>query len=268
AVGYRSGDRNTGMDLDHCRLALRELAHLHALGIVMRRLRPEVFSGRAFQETCHHFMHDRMDVYKEEMRTLEDTVVKQVLEEVPEVLTLLDENALRKGIGTLSSRDTTHRKEPFYTVVHNDFWVNNMMFAYDDTIGRPERLKMVDFQITEIGSPVRDLLFFIYSSADSDALARVDDLMREYHAELERYVRLHGLDGDDLGWTAFQRELEAVAPDAMGQLMLMTSIIRAQNKVEKTDNDDDTFARLGVSAPAKTRYLEIVRDFAKKGWVR
>ncbi|KAE8749406.1 EcKinase 10 [Frankliniella occidentalis] len=270
AAGYRSGDRNTGMDLDHCRLALRELAHLHALGIVMRRLRPEVFSGRAFQATCAHFMHDRMDVYKEETSNFENNSVELVLQEVPEVLTLLDEDALRKGVATLSSRDTSTRKEPFYTVVHNDFWVNNMMFAYDDASGRPDRLKMVDFQLTEIGSPVRDLLFFIYSSADSDALARADDLVREYHAELERYARLHGLDGDDLGWSAFERELEAEAPDVLGQLMLMTSIIRAQTKIEKTDtNSDDAFAKgLGVSASAKTRYMEIVRDFVKKGWVR
>ncbi|KAK3928875.1 Alpha/beta hydrolase domain-containing protein aho-3 [Frankliniella fusca] len=268
-AGYRSGDRNLGVDLDHCRLAVRELARMHALGIVMRRLRPEVFHGPAFQDTCVYFKHDCMAEAHESLRAFEDNSLALLLDKVPEVLELADEDTLRRGVRTLTGRDMALRREPFYTVLHNDFWVNNMMFAYDGD-ARPDRLKMVDFQITEIGSPVQDLLFFLFSSADSAALRQVDQLVREYHAELERYARLHGLDGDDLGWSAFQRELDAEAPDALGHLLVMINILRADKAIEKEDtNSVDAFSSgLGMSPAARTRYLETVRAWVSRGWLR
>ncbi len=144
-----------------------------------------------------------------------------------------------------------------------------MMFAYAAR-GRPDRLKMVDFQLTEIGSPALDVLFFIYSSADSDALKHADDLVRGYHAELERYARLHGVDTADLDWSAFQRELDAEAPDVLGQLLIMANIIRAQHTIERSDtNSIDAFGKgLGVSEAARGRFLEVLGAWVGKGWLR
>lgn len=268
-AGYRCGDRNRGLDLEHCKLAVRELARFHALGLALRRLRPAVFGAPAFQDACAFFMHNRADEHAVASENFCNACVDLVLAEIPEIVDVVDAARLRRA--AVRPRDPAAHviREPFACVVHTDFWVNNMMFAYDEH-GRPDRLKMVDFQLTEVGSPASDLVFFVYSSADAAALAHVDGLLREYHAELLRYARLHGLDVADMHWEAFERELAAAATLEFSHLLFMTSIIRAQNKIEKADtNSDEAFTKdLGVSESARERYLDIARHFASRGWIK
>ncbi|KAF4524995.1 hypothetical protein B566_EDAN014137 [Ephemera danica] len=45
-LGYESAPRTKGLDVEHCRLALTELAHLHGLSAAMRKLAPDVFESQ------------------------------------------------------------------------------------------------------------------------------------------------------------------------------------------------------------------------------
>ena len=51
---------------------------------------------------------------------------------------------------------------PLGTVLHGDFWCNNMLFKYED--GVPTQMKMVDFQIARFGHPLNDVLYLMYTS--------------------------------------------------------------------------------------------------------
>ena len=51
---------------------------------------------------------------------------------------------------------------PLGTVLHGDFWCNNMLFKYED--GVPTQMKMVDFQIARFGHPLNDVLYIMYTS--------------------------------------------------------------------------------------------------------
>lgn len=266
--GYYCGDRHQGLDLEHCRLAVRELARFHAAGIALRRLRPAVFKGPGVHDALLNFMHNQPETGRENTERFATSTLEMVLEKVPEVLDVVDEARLRRAALPGHEPDDAAAREPFATILHCDFWVNNMMF-HRGADGRPDGLKMVDFQLTEIGSGLRDLLFFVYTSADSDALAHVDGLLRGYHEELTRYARLHGLDVTDMDWEAFERDLKLTAHFNFRMVFIMLCIIRSQNAVEKTDtNSDDAFsASVGVSELAKRRYLELLSDWAKRGWI-
>lgn len=253
---------------------VRELARFHAAGIALRRLRPSEFDGPAFRAATAYFMHDRMEESVEILRSFQEKSLEQVLQGVPELLSVVDEPRLQRAAMCLRTHPGVDEaadraaRTAFTTITHEDFWVNNMMFARD-AAGRPARLMMIDFQLTEVGSAARDLLFFVFSSADSAALARADELLRDYHSELVRYARLHDLDTDGLGWDAWQAELDREARLEFSHLFYMVTIIRAQNKVEKADtNSDEAFSKeLGISEPARERYLEIVREWVKRGWM-
>lgn len=292
-TGHRCGSRFEGLDLAHCSLAVRinkvfislnnithdsvtlfdgtlpspqvlELARLHALGIVLRRRKPNVFWGPV-KEACINYRHNRTDEENDKlMRSFHESSLDLVVAAVPEVLAIADRERLRRAVVVGWQREPV--KGPFASICHMDFWVNNMMFAYDAS-GNPARVKMVDFQLTEISSPIHDLLFFIYSSANSAALTKTDDLLREYHAEVVRYVQLHGEDPSDMGWEAFQKEIADAVRLVISQLFFMIKIIR--DKVEKADTKSaDAFtSQLGVSEQARIRYVELVSDWTKRGWL-
>lgn len=264
--GYRCSSRADGMDLHHCRLAVVELARFHALGIALRHRRPEVFNSDAIQKACVFFMHNKKEQSHEEMKRFVANTIDLLLEHLPEALSVVSEAALRKAAAV--PREDSVPTGPFTTIVHEDFWVNNMMFAYD-THGKPDRLKMVDFQMYTLGCAVSDFIFLLYTSADSDALAQADALTREYHAELVRYARLHGVDTSDMDWPAFQTQLEAAVPREFPHVFMMINIIRAKKVVEKSDtNSEAAFsAHLGMSATSKTRFLELLRHWVDRGWM-
>ena len=72
--------------------------------------------------------------------------------------------------------DTLQTSGPLACILHGDFWNNNMLFKYDDGCRdnpsnrkpRPVSVKMVDFQISRIGSPISDVLYFLYSSTTAE----------------------------------------------------------------------------------------------------
>lgn len=243
-----------------------ELARFHALGIALRTQRPDVFNGDAVQKTCVFFMHDKREQSDKAFERFAANSVDMVVEHAPEVLSVVGETRLRKLI--TENRSDSLPVGPFTTIRHEDFWVNNMMFAYDKQ-GNPDRLKMVDFQLTNIGPAASDLVFFLYSSADSEALGQVDSLVREYHAELLRYSQLHGVDTCDMDWEAFQRDMATTLPWEFTHLFVMISIIRATKSVEKSDSTSDAVfaSQLGMSDKAKTRYMELLSHWVKRGWL-
>ena len=245
---------------------MRELARFHALGIVLRRRKPDVFWG-AVREACINFRHDVPSEENEKvMRSFHEGSFDSVVANVPELLDIVDRERLRKAVVVGVAKESIN--EPFASICHMDFWVNNMMFAYDAS-GLPDRVKMVDFQLTEIGSPIRDLLFFVYTSADSAVLRQADTLLREYHGELVRYVRLHGEATGDMGWEAFDKEVATTVKMEFSKVFVMLAIIRSEAKVarESTVSAESFTREQGISEPARTRYVEFVSDWAKRGWL-
>lgn len=76
----------------------------------------------------------------------------------------------------------------FKVLTHGDLWANNIMFAYDDNceIATPRDVRMVDFQISCLGSVVSDLAYTLFTSSQEDVTDRDwDHLLQHYHVELK-----------------------------------------------------------------------------------
>lgn len=70
-------------------------------------------------------------------------------------------------------------------VLHGDFWINNMLFKYED--GHPIAAKLVDFQLSRIGHPTSDLLYFLFTSTTSKLRrSHARDWLRHYYETLMR----------------------------------------------------------------------------------
>jgi hypothetical protein len=83
-------------------------------------------------------------------------------------------------------------EETFNVFNHNDLWIPNILFKFDDN-KLVQDVLFVDYQLTYFGSPAIDLNFFIYGSLNEDTrTAFSKKLIRTYHQNLkETLVKLN-----------------------------------------------------------------------------
>lgn len=111
-----------GLDLEHAKLALRELARFHGLGMAVRKLKPELFAEakKLMLEFPFEMSDSEMEKFVGQTFSMlsQDPRTAKHLDRIQESLKGLDWKAL------ISAEPV----EPWITITHGDFWVNNMMF--------------------------------------------------------------------------------------------------------------------------------------------
>ncbi|XP_069696151.1 uncharacterized protein [Periplaneta americana] len=235
--GYHTGDRLEGLDLQHMELGVAQLARFHAISIALKIQKPEVFRETVLK-ACERFVLDGIsndDVVENIIvSTLDD--IKSVPECSPYLKRI--EMALVEDMKVKKLPSPPLPEEPFATFIHNDFWVNNMMFRYEDVgdsgrRGRPISMKFVDFQTTLYASPVHDVIFFMYSSAADGVIDQhYDHLIRIYHQELMDCLRDLECNTEPFSWENFQTELNTYGPKEFVHILCMIKFISAdKNKV-------------------------------------
>ena len=109
--------------------------------------------------------------------------------------------------------DTLENSGPLACILHGDYWINNMLFKYSDEnqtqLGEkassiPVSLKMIDFQLSRIGHPLSDVLYFFYTSTKPEIRQKhMLVLLRYYFDTLTADLRLLGISLDDSNWQDF-----------------------------------------------------------------
>lgn len=99
--------------------------------------------------------------------------------------------------------DTVQSCGPLACILHGDFWNNNMLFKYADeaqqggsesTDNIPVSLKLIDFQLSRVGHPVTDILYFMYASAKPEVRQHhMHGLLRHYFDTLTADLQLFGV---------------------------------------------------------------------------
>lgn len=73
------------------------------------------------------------------------------------------------------------KDQPFVTVIHNDFWVNNILIQYDGET--PIFVKIIDFQLISCDSLAHDVLFFMLTSVKDDCFETMIDMWLNFYHE-------------------------------------------------------------------------------------
>ncbi|KAJ9600541.1 hypothetical protein L9F63_026324 [Diploptera punctata] len=164
-------------------------------------------------------------------------------------------------------------REPFATLVHNDFWVNNIMFKYqkssDNNSSIPVKVKIVDFQLTTYASPVRDLIFLLFTSSEEGLVEKhYDYLISLYHKEFFTVLEKLGCDTKPFSYKHFLEELNACAPQEFSHVLFMLNPINADTTDIDMPNmnlDGVLINRAGEIYNKKAKFL--VQTFVEKGWL-
>ncbi|KAJ9592864.1 hypothetical protein L9F63_015442 [Diploptera punctata] len=277
--GYATGNRLVGLDLIHMKLGVRKLAQFHALSIAIKILKPNVFKETVLKASENIITGGVADcIVAEKWITSAINDVKVI----PDCVQYLEkiEKILRDDMKERQNPSLISYMEPFATFVHNDFWVNNIMFKYEpqtwskngtSVIQIPTHVKIVDFQITLYASPIKDLIFFIYSSsADGIVDDCYDELINIYYTELVNYLKDLRCDAGSFSFDSFQKDLNINAPKEFPHILYMHKYISAdQNKLPDLSScgvDEIIQNNYGGELYEK-RVKFLIKDFLQRGWL-
>ncbi|XP_054258010.1 uncharacterized protein LOC128982940 isoform X1 [Macrosteles quadrilineatus] len=172
-AGYVLKDRLVWLDFAHCKLVVENLARFHAGSVACYQENPELVDKIGKEK---FFVGERMKQWAESS-----------FSECAK--TLAEINADRKFADLLTSKadgiweSTLNLIKPkpasLNVLNHGDIWINNILFKYTQS-AEVSNLKFLDFQLTRYGSPVLDLIFFTWTSANEDVRENLEDLYKIY----------------------------------------------------------------------------------------
>lgn len=261
---YMTQDRIAGLDKEHMDFAISHLAKLHAITIGLKLKKPEFFKKMVLPGL-------KFIVSEAAIKGTVDMVEKahNDYKSITEAKAYLDR--IEKTIEHGFKYENVTPEEPWATLVHNDFWVNNVMFKYDES-GKPINMKIVDFQLTVYNYGVNDLIFFLISSSRKEILDNhLDDMIDFYYDSFIESLKSLNIDTNAFPKSQFMEHLNQRAPIKFYQCIMMVQVIQAaRGSVTKTaaDMSDESVFAGGIDDDNyKQKLLHILSIFDQKGWL-
>lgn len=209
---YRNCDRRHGLDMDHFKLVLTQLARWHAATAVLGTevnaiciqfsdiIYSSLFAISAaisLIQSLPHIEKFLTGIYNKDSDDIEKFVVAAFraateltktwthYENISEKLAKATPKAFHK---TCDSAECDGRS--FVALLHGDLWANNIMFTFDEN-DRPTEAIMIDFQIGSWGPVAVDLGYALFTSSHQDFRDKEwDCLLAVYQRELKRVLEL------------------------------------------------------------------------------
>ncbi|KAK2583480.1 hypothetical protein KPH14_009448 [Odynerus spinipes] len=262
---YSVQDRIMGLDIGHVKFAVKELAKLHAMVICLKIKRRDFFENTVLpalkppaNETAKKCVMDMIQKAYADIKNLEEA--KPYLESIEKTLHCTDDESTKFD----------QQKELWATLVHNDFWVNNMMFCYDSS-GHVSGMKIVDFQLCIYDYGVQDLIFFLISSSKKEIIDNnLDEVIDLYYDSFVNFLNKLGVDTKQYTRNKFLELLNKCAPTKFPQCIMMVQVIQASrissSEIKNMDNKEKLLQR-ETNNIGNQKLLHIVETFAKRKWL-
>ena len=203
------GDQIAGCTVEQARLAIHELARLHA----------PVFADSQLGATP--WLNQEMLLNQ----TLMAQLIEPFIERYGDRIAPEHQAVCRRFIASLDGWIADRR--PPLGLVHGDYRLDNMLFGSDDAA---RRFVAVDWQTVSWGQVMTDVSYFLGGSLPvEDRRAHEEDLVREYHEHLHAHG-VRGFSWEDC-WEGYRRQSFLGILMTVGPAML----------VERTDRGDEMF---------------------------
>ncbi|CAK9795946.1 hypothetical protein ANTQUA_LOCUS559 [Anthophora quadrimaculata] len=238
--GFIMKDRQKGLSLEHCRLAIERIAKLHAGSVAVFEKDPELIeffkNGGIVSTRCAKSYTNMMEIG---LRQVGEKVQKWSDKECASAAGKIIK--LAKTIVPRCTDVYNYDFDEFCVLNHGDCWINNIMFLENEK-GQPVDLLLVDYQMAVYTSPVIDLLYFLNICPEYDIKYDKDDyFLKVYLNTLKQTMRSIGCKRkpptmEELKMAIHKRRIYAVFSGVFLYLRMM---------VNKEDIED--FSKLGES---------------------
>uniref|UniRef100_A0A182T410 CHK kinase-like domain-containing protein n=1 Tax=Anopheles maculatus TaxID=74869 RepID=A0A182T410_9DIPT len=237
---FRMWDKSNPVDFEHARLLMITLGRLHALSFAMKDQQPEEFAPcREFSDPLTKMLAlDPKATFKKTMAgmcrraidTLDknDTFRREKLEQIQD-----------RCVEEIEAACDVEAAEPYAVIGHGDCWSNNMMFQYQEDDKTPKTIKLIDWQLSRYGSPVLDLVYFIFNCTDEELRSHsYQRLLSIYYNSLSEHLRnLGGNVERQFPRSAFRDQLKQFGRYGLLMSMMVLPIICTPND-ELPDTDE------------------------------
>lgn len=262
--GYETEDRIMGMDKKHMLFAIKQLARLHALTIAYKMKKPKEFKSLILPGLQNVFNKESIiglqDMINKAIGNL--NTLKEVELQMPSVI-----KTMEYGASTMELQP----KEPWATLVHSDFWVNNMLFLHDNE--KSENIidmKIVDLQLTQYEDGCLDLIFMIMSSAKANVIdENLDEMIDTYYTSFIDCLKIFHVDVKQFPRDEFDKNIQESAKRRLDQCVMMVQVIQAKRgSARRVDNikNKENFLDMGRSKENDEKLIHIVKTYEKRGW--
>ncbi|KAI4504611.1 hypothetical protein M0802_000161 [Mischocyttarus mexicanus] len=258
---YYTGKRNIGLNFDHCRLAIRTLARFHALGIAMKHNKPDEYNIIRENSKSPEIEYDGfVNFYTIILKQIENNPILQVYYDRCAVI-LKDEGFFKEWIAEPTGQ--------WATIVHKDFWINNMMFHGDEYCFADD-VKFIDFQNYMYSNPIGELLFFLHSSTDEDVREHnLEELTDLYYDTFISILIKMNCDISSYDRQSFDDGFYDVCKIEFIHLCFMIKMLTIDiNKTELNNSNMETVMKNYEGNEMYIKRLEsLVLYFVKRNWI-
>ncbi|CAH0695612.1 unnamed protein product [Spodoptera exigua] len=260
AAGYETYDRFKSIDWPYAQAAVRELAKLHACAWAYAKKEPEEFEEILKQLSFDiGFEVPEMQAYTTKVI---DKAVQTVREENKEMFQKYFESFDAEAYAA------TQKRSRRLVLNHGDFRPSNLMHKMLDD-GSYD-IKIVDLQTMQGGSPVSDLIFFIFSGSDEKFRSQYfDKLLDHYYSELSAAMkRLHLNPDETFSREDFNYEINEKLPFGLSLATFLIPVVTVDTeKAPQVDESlDITSFNMEKTNDLYTERLNgVVNDYVKWG---
>ncbi|XP_053667526.1 uncharacterized protein LOC128717878 [Anopheles marshallii] len=187
--------KSKGVELDECLRCIRSLARFHALSFAMKLQDPHTFQTlvNELQET---YYSARLEPWYRNFMQRIVTICKEALEtecaEDPEEYSPCFERRVRNFLdGNIYGMmvELTHTRNQYSVITHGDCWLPNFLFR------STAHVRMIDFQMVRWGSPVLDIILFVYCCTDQALRSQhYEELLSVYYRSFSELLTELGTD--------------------------------------------------------------------------
>ncbi|XP_060534911.1 uncharacterized protein LOC132707186 [Cylas formicarius] len=258
-LGYKNGSRQEGLDLQTSKLVLDAFVKLHAYSIALRLEEPAVFESEV-----KPYLHDFI---------VDDKFIKDMVDKTTNILKSegVAPDLIGRSIQTIKNKNKDE-VEPWIGVAHNDSWVNNFMIKWDED-NKPVGVKLVDFQVCEYKSVLRDILFFLFTSVRNDILAdNLDKLLDHYYENFVATLKNIGVDASRYSRESYDQHLKIAARDYVYfHVVMMLDPILTDKPVDLSSLSFEEMENMSqiqeTCRPHKDKLVLVTNMFNERGWL-
>lgn len=263
--GFEVGDRLEGFDLQTSEAIVKALATFHSVALALKLKQPDVFRTKVLPNVKK--MKGFAEV-TEETRQRGENLIMDILKRYEKFTPYLDSIREYYRNGEIVFQEGPEAREPFATVGHSDLWVNNILIKKTNN---DVKVRFIDFQIVDYGSPARDLIFFLYLSVQNDvALKNVDKLIHLYYDTFINTLKRFNCDTQLFTFSAFEEELQRETKTSQVFHCLSMAVpiftMRGTTKPMEELAADDMYD-VEFSDKFEPKLVHIISGFIKNGWI-
>ncbi|XP_022820622.1 uncharacterized protein LOC111352141 isoform X5 [Spodoptera litura] len=255
--GYGPHDRFHSIDWPYAATAVRELAKMHALSFAFAKRHPEEFEKTfsSLKGIWEGLPYEHVEPHRIECAAR-----------------VLNPKHLDKFINCMKRRQfpilNLWRHTDFKVIIHGDYRGNNLLHKVreDGTVD----IKIVDLQTLQGGSPVTDLIYFIFTGSDEKFRAQYfDKLLDHYYTELSAAMKRLQLNPDEVFSRAdFDYEMKEKLPFGLTLAVFTLPVITVEMENAPQVDESLDISKFNVEKTSDLyaeRLNGVVNDYVKWG---